>query len=267
MSLPHWSSGCWSNPPKTVRVPFRNLGKIEGFLRKATVSLPYVFSFVCARATQLRPAASHQAVARPTNKPKQTIVFTNSIQAHFSWEGQEYGLGTAKQEAPGARPSSSLTTPPLPPLEIRGGEPPSLLRSHPPTRPVSNSPCFHLTPPTPSPPCPYGVLPTFPDPSNLHPPPPAPPFGYHHLNPSRPAHSPPPSSLPPTYPPALTLLAPPIQLSSDSKVCLMAPPGRQRRPSLARVSSVNSSESQPEWFLRRREEGWNDRFATDGPSV
>ncbi|CAM9591806.1 unnamed protein product [Scytosiphon promiscuus] len=46
----------------------------------------------------------------------------------------------------------------------------------------------------------------------------------------------------------------------------MPPPGRRRpRPSLA-AALGNAGEPQPEWFLRRREEGWNGRFASDGPS-
>lgn len=46
----------------------------------------------------------------------------------------------------------------------------------------------------------------------------------------------------------------------------MPPPGvRRRRPSLAKFAV--SSKEQPEWLLRRREEGWNERFAVDRPSV
>ncbi|CBJ26942.1 possible MAPK [Ectocarpus siliculosus] len=46
----------------------------------------------------------------------------------------------------------------------------------------------------------------------------------------------------------------------------MPPPGRRRpRPNLVNASAVSRG-SQPAWFLRKREEGWNSRFASDGPS-
>ena len=41
---------------------------------------------------------------------------------------------------------------------------------------------------------------------------------------------------------------------------------RRRPPSLVKAARLGKN-APPEWYLRRREDGWNSRFSIDGPSV